>query len=166
MRVMGIDPGLGTTGYAVLESSRGRPRVLVAGALRTSAREAQGPRLARLRLELGALLHAHRPQVAAVERLFFNANVRTAMAVGQAAGVALATAAEGGVEVASYTPTEVKLAVVGVGGATKAQVASMVVRLAGLERTPTPPDAADACALALCHLSRARLAAAVGRAGR
>jgi crossover junction endodeoxyribonuclease RuvC len=162
---MGIDPGLGTTGYAVVEPRDGRPRALAAGVVRTSAGGDVAARLAELRALLQALIRAHAPGAAAVERLFFNLNVRTAMSVGQAAGVVLATAAEGGLEVAHYTPTEVKLAVAGVGSAPKAQVQAMVARLLDLRRPPAPSDAADACALALCHLSRARLAAAIaGRA--
>jgi crossover junction endodeoxyribonuclease RuvC len=163
---MGIDPGLGTTGFAVVEPGPKRPRALAAGAVTTSAREPQAPRLARLRRDLADLLRAHEPDVVAVERLFFNANVRTAMSVGQAAGVALATAAERGVEVVNYTPTEVKLTVAGVGSAPKQQVQAMVARMLGLPRAPDPADAADACALALCHLARVRLESAVARAAR
>jgi crossover junction endodeoxyribonuclease RuvC len=107
--------------------------------------------------------------VAAVERLFFNANARTVMAVGQAAGIALACAAERGLEVHDYTPLEVKLSVVGFGGATKPQVQSMVAALLALESAPRPADAADALALAICHLWRGpaaeRLAAAQKAAG-
>jgi crossover junction endodeoxyribonuclease RuvC len=166
MRVMGIDPGLGTTGFAVVERGPRRPRVLAAGAIKTSAGEDHAPRLATLRRELAALMRAHDPDVVAVERLFFNANVRTAMSVGQAAGVALATAAELGLAVAHYTPTEVKLTVAGIGSAPKHQVQAMVARLLGLARAPAPADAADACALALCHLARERLETAVARAAR
>jgi crossover junction endodeoxyribonuclease RuvC len=163
---MGIDPGLRTTGFAVVEPGATRPRALAAGAVTTSARAAQAPRLARLRHELAGLLDAYEPDVVAVERVFFNANVRTAMSVGQAAGVALATAAESGVEVVHYTPTEVKLTVAGVGSAPKQQVQAMVARMLGLARAPAPADAADACALALCHLARVRLDTAVARAAR
>jgi crossover junction endodeoxyribonuclease RuvC len=166
MRVMGIDPGLGTTGFAVVERAPKRPRALATGVIKTSAADEHGPRLATLRREVAALMRIHGPDVVAVERLFFNANVKTAMSVGQAAGVVLATAAELRIAVAHYTPTEVKLTVAGVGSAPKHQVQAMVARMLGLSRAPAPADAADACALALCHLARVRLQAAVARAAR
>jgi crossover junction endodeoxyribonuclease RuvC len=164
MRVVGIDPGIATTGYAVVERTGGGVTAHAVGVVRTSSDAPQGARLAELRTALARVFSAHRPEVAAVERLFFNANVKTAMAVGQASGVALLGAAEAGIDVVDYTPLEVKHAVVGFGGATKQQVAAMVGRLLGFERPPRPPDAADACALALCHLNRAGLARAVAAA--
>jgi crossover junction endodeoxyribonuclease RuvC len=163
MRVIGIDPGLATTGYAVVERGRRGPRALVIGAVRTSAAP-PAARLVELRAGLEEVIEAHDPEAAAVERLFFNANVRTVMAVGQASGVALLAVAQRGLSVATYTPLEVKQAVAGFGGASKRQVAAMVARLLGLDAPPRPADAADACALAICHLSRARLAAAVAGA--
>lgn len=132
------------------------------GVIRTSAADAAATRLAQLRVELLEVIEAHRPTVVAVERLFFNANVKTAMSVGQAAGVALATAAEAGLEAHDYTPPQVKLAVTGLGNAGKKQVQAMVGALLGLQEIPRLPDAADACALAICHLNRAPLRAAVG----
>jgi crossover junction endodeoxyribonuclease RuvC len=164
MRVMGIDPGIATTGYAVVERRAGRAAALAVGTVRTRRDASQGVRLAELRRDLAAVVDAFSPDVAAVERLFFNANVRTAMAVGQASGIALAVAAEAGVEVADYTPLEVKLSVVGVGRATKHQVQAMVARLLRMPEPPRPADAADACALALCHLNRAGYARAVAGA--
>jgi crossover junction endodeoxyribonuclease RuvC len=161
---MGVDPGLSTTGYAVVQRSSGPPRAVAFGAVQTAPPAGTAARLAELAGALEILMAEHSPDVVAIERLFFNANVRTAMSVGQASGVALATAARLGLGVADYTPTEVKQSVVGVGGATKAQVKTMVAHLLGLERAPSPADAADACALALCHLGRARLHAAIGRA--
>ena len=163
-RVLGIDPGLTATGYAVVEAGAGRPRARATGVVRTAAGQDHAVRLATLRTELASLVERERPGVAAVERVFFNVNVRTAMAVAQAAGVALVTAVEAGLEVATYTPTEVKLAVTGNGSAPKGQVQAMVARLLGLARPPSPADASDACALALCHLARARLTAAVAAA--
>lgn len=163
MRVVGIDPGVAVTGYAVIERVASRSRAVDIGVIRTRPRP-QAQRLAELGNGIDALLARHEPEAAAVERVFFNANVRTAMAVGQASGVALATAARRGIEVADYTPLEVKLSVVGYGAATKHQVQTMVARLLGLARPPAPPDAADACALAICHLSRGALRDAVGRA--
>ena len=161
MRVLGIDPGLSVTGYAVVERIDGRLHPLVAGAIRTPAGDPPEARLAELRSSLIALIAEQRPDTAAVERLFFNANVRTAMSVGQAAGVALEAAASSRLSVSDYTPTEVKQSVVGVGNAPKQQVQAMVARVLGLASPPLPADAADACALAICHLNRSRLMTAI-----
>ncbi|MFN2491100.1 MAG: crossover junction endodeoxyribonuclease RuvC [Actinomycetota bacterium] len=161
MRVIGIDPGIATTGYAVVERHGARMTALAVGVVRTARADGQALRLARLGRALETIVTAHEPQVAAIERLFFNSNAKTAMAVGQASGVALASAAELGLEVVDYTPLEVKQSVVGVGNAGKHQVQAMVTQLLRLARPPTPADAADACALALCHLNRTRLAAAI-----
>ena len=108
-------------------------------------------RLAELQLELRALIAEHRPAVVAVERVLFQVNVRTAMSVGQASGIAMAEAVAAGADVVEYSPNEVKAAVAGWGGAGKAQVQQMVQTLLGLARLPEPADAADAAALALCH---------------
>jgi crossover junction endodeoxyribonuclease RuvC len=163
VRVIGIDPGVAVTGYAVVERVGSRTRALDVGIVRTRP-GAQAQRLLELEDGIDKVLVRHRPDAAAVERVFFNANVRTAMAVGQASGVALAAAARREIEVVDYTPLEVKLSVVGYGAATKHQVQTMVARLLGLARAPAPPDAADACALAICHLSRGALRDAVDRA--
>jgi crossover junction endodeoxyribonuclease RuvC len=128
------------------------------------------PRLAELATRLRQVLAAHRPEALAIERLFFNANVRTAMTVGQASGVVLLLAAEHGLAVTSYTPPQVKQAVTGSGSAPKEQVGYMVKALLGLASVPAPADTADALAVALCHLNPAGLAglgsggAAVGAA--
>ena len=161
MRVIGIDPGISTTGYGVVERRDGRLRAVALGAVRTPSGDPQAERLLSLMDQLTAVLEEHRPEAAAVERLFFNANVRTAMAVGQAAGVALAAAARAGLEVSHYTPPEVKQSVVGVGDASKRQMQTMIAALLGLDAPPSPPDAADACALAICHINRSRLRRAV-----
>ena len=166
MRVLGIDPGFATTGYGVVERLAGSLRPVTIGAIRTPAALPQADRLAHLAAALRGVIYATQPDVAAVERLFFNSNVRTAMSVGQASGVALLAAAEAGLEVADYTPSEVKLSVVGVGNAQKAQVQSMVAALLKLSAVPTPADAADACALAICHLNRSGLTRAIAAAGR
>jgi crossover junction endodeoxyribonuclease RuvC len=124
-------------------------------------------RLADLERELETLVRELRPAALAVERVLFQANVRTAMSVGQASGLALAVAARAGVPVTYYSPNEVKLAVVGYGNATKSQVQDMVARVLGLAESPSPPDAADALALAVCHAwgggLRNAVAAAVAR---
>ena len=164
MRVLGIDPGVAVMGYGIVERARGKLRLVTLGAIRTPADETHARRLMGLRSGLVEIATEHAPEVVAVERLFFTTNVKTAMAVGQASGVALATAAEWGLEVTDYTPNEVKQSVVGYGSATKSQVQSMVAALLGLDEPPRPPDAADACALAICHLNRSGLRAAIGRA--
>jgi crossover junction endodeoxyribonuclease RuvC len=166
VRVLGIDPGFATTGYGVVDRDAGRLRAVAFGAIRTPPALPQAGRLAFLRRALLDVLAETRPDVVAIERLFFNANVRTAMSVGQASGVALATAAEAGLEVADYTPSEVKQSVVGVGSAAKRQVQAMVAALLKLDAVPRPPDAADACALAICHLNRTGLSRAIAQAKR
>jgi crossover junction endodeoxyribonuclease RuvC len=161
VRVLGIDPGLSVTGYGVVERVGGRLHPIAAGAIHTSPGETQEARLARLRSTLMGIISEQQPHAAAVERVFFNANVRTAMSVGQAAGVALEAAASSGLSVTDYTPTEIKQSVVGVGNAPKQQVQAMVARLLRLAAPPRPADAADACALAICHLNRSRLMTAI-----
>ena len=161
MRVLGIDPGVATSGVAVVEKRPGGPAPLLVGAIRTPAGEPQARRLALLRAGLLEILREQAPDAVAVERLFFNSNVKTAMAVGQASGVALATCAEAGLTVVDYTPTQVKQSVVGVGNADKRQVAAMVAAILGLAAPPKPADAADACALAICHINRSGLRRAV-----
>ncbi|MGH9272729.1 MAG: crossover junction endodeoxyribonuclease RuvC [Ilumatobacteraceae bacterium] len=164
-RVLGIDPGLTRCGYAVVDG-RGAsgPTAVAIGVIRTPAGDELPQRLAALRRELAALLVEHRPDAVAVEHVFFQVNVRTAMSVGQASGLALAEAAAAGCEVVQYTPNQVKDAVAGWGGAPKEQVQRMVQARLRLTAPPQPADAADACALALCHLAmapmRARVAAA------
>jgi crossover junction endodeoxyribonuclease RuvC len=128
---------------------------VAAGVITTALEESVPNRLATLRAELHSLVCELRPDVVVVERVFFQTNARTAMSVGQASGVAMLTAVELGCEVVEYTSNEVKLAVTGFGGATKDQVQRMVARLLSLDALPQPADAADALALALCHLSTA-----------
>ena len=166
MRVLGIDPGYATTGYAVIERSRGGLSPIAIGAIRTSSADAHATRLAFLRTELLRLIGDHAPVSVALEKVFFSVNARTAMAVGQASGVAMATAGEAGLDVTEYTPTEVKQSVTGTGTAPKHQMQSMVASLLRLAEPPKPADAADACALAICHLNRSGLARALARSGR
>lgn len=155
MFVLGIDPGLSRCGYGCVEQRRAGPRAVAVGVLRTSPQAPLPQRLAELQRELRALMDELRPAVVAVERVFFQVNVRTAMSVGQASGLAMAEAAAAGCDVAQYTPNEVKLAVAGDGRADKEQVQVMVQKLLGLGARPQPADAADAAALALCHLAHA-----------
>ncbi len=155
MFVLGIDPGLSRCGYGVLEQRAGeRPRAVALGVLTHAPSDPLPQRLAELQRELRSLFAEFQPAALAVERVLFQVNVRTAMSVGQASGIAMAEAASRGCEVAQYSPNEVKQAVAGYGAATKEQVQIMVQTLLGLAERPKPPDAADAAALALCHLAR------------
>jgi crossover junction endodeoxyribonuclease RuvC len=167
-RVLGIDPGLTRCGYAVVDGgAAGHATAVALGVLRTPASDPLPHRLAALRRELSALIADYDPDAVAVEHVFFQVNVRTAMSVGQASGLALAEAAAAGCDVGQYTPNQVKDAVAGWGGAPKEQVQRMVQARLRLAGPPRPADAADAAALALCHLAmvpmRDRVAAATGR---
>jgi crossover junction endodeoxyribonuclease RuvC len=152
--VLGVDPGLSRCGYAVVEPvPRGRGRAVALGVLSTSVDDEVPQRLAQLHVDIDELLDEFRPVVVAVERIFFQNNIRTAVGVAQASGLALALAARRGIAVAQYSPSEVKSVVAGDGQATKGQVQEMVQMLLGLATVPRPADAADAAALALCHLA-------------
>lgn len=162
MFVLGIDPGLTRCGYgAVRVDSAGRPAAEAAGVLRTSPDAPLPRRLSVLMADLRGLLDELRPDAVAVEKVFFQTNVRTAMSVGQASGIALALADAMGCDVGEYTANEVKAVVAGYGAATKQQVQKMVQSQLSLAEVPRPPDAADALALALTHIAlgprRARL---------
>jgi crossover junction endodeoxyribonuclease RuvC len=153
MLVIGIDPGTATTGYGLVqERPDGSLEVVDFGAILTPAHTPLAERLLELHHQLNDILLLHRPESGAVEKLFFQKNVRTALNVGQARGVVLLALAEAGLPVAEYTPLEVKQAVVGYGGADKNQVQQMVRALLALEDIPRPDDAADALAIAICHL--------------
>jgi crossover junction endodeoxyribonuclease RuvC len=165
MRVVGVDPGLGRCGYAVVDQGAGRPEAVTYGTIASKGEEV-APRLANLAERFRAVVADTRPDCLAIERLFVNANVRTAMAVGQASGVILLVAAEHGLPVTSYTPSQVKRTMAGVGTAPKEQVAYMVRATLGLAALPTPADTADALAVALCHLHHLGISAATGPAGR
>jgi crossover junction endodeoxyribonuclease RuvC len=160
--VLGIDPGLSRCGYGIVTRHRNQPRALGCGVIRTPPDDPLPQRLLALDDELRSLIADTRPSAVAVERVLFQSNARTAMSVGQASGLALVAAVRAGVPVALYSPNEVKLAVTGNGRADKAAVQMMVTRLLNLAEIPKPPDAADALALACCHLWRAPLAAQVG----
>ena len=152
MFVLGIDPGLTRCGYGAVEGGPGGDlRAVAAGVLTTPPSAALPDRLAELQAGLRALVVELGPDAVAVERVFFSANARTAMAVGQASGLALAEAATAGCEVAQYTPNEVKVAVAGSGAAPKEQMTRMIQSLLSLPAPPRPADAADALALAVCH---------------
>ena len=164
--VLGIDPGLSLCGYGAVDGSGRQPVALAAGVLSTAPSSPLPQRLAELQRELRALLAELRPAVVAVERVFFQTNVRTAMSVGQASGRAMAEAVAAGCDVAEYSPNQVKDAVAGWGGADKGEVERMVRSLLALEHPVRPADAADALALALCHLAHAPRLARISEAQR
>jgi len=156
MRVLGLDPGLTCAGFGLVDDTDGNTRAIAYGAIRT-ARTAVPQRLATLYDEIRVLIDEHAPDAIAVERVLFNANTRTAMSVGQAAGVALLAAAQCGCEIGEYTPNEVKLTVTGDGAADKKQMQRMIGRLLRIDPPPSPPDAADALGLAITHLRSRKL---------
>ncbi len=165
MFVLGIDPGLSRCGYGVVRKYGSDLTAMAGGVVTTEPDLPLPERLHILFTELRALVAEMRPDAVVVERVFFQTNVRTAMATGQAGGLALVVAAEAGCEVAQYTSNEVKQAVVGFGGATKDQVQKMVAALLGLPEPPQPPDVADALALAVCHLTSQPLRRAIEASG-
>src|SRR5512143_3087931 len=157
MIVLGIDPGTAITGYGLVREENGQAVALAYGAITTPSDLPLPDRLKLLQRGLAAVIDQHRPDQAAVEQLFFNKNVRTALAVGHARGVILLTLAQADIPIYEYTPLEVKQAVTGSGRADKAQVQQMVTLLLSLSKIPKPDDVADALAIAICHLHSARL---------
>lgn len=158
MIVLGIDPGTAITGWGVVrEEADGRPRLVDFGTIQTAASTPLPQRLRQIFRQVTALIERFRPEAVAVEEIFFSKNVRTAMSVGQARGVILLAGALADRPVHGYTPLQVKQAISGYGGADKAQVQRMTALLLGLDAAPTPDDAADAIAVAVCHLHSARL---------
>ncbi len=158
MITFGIDPGTAITGYGIIDEEQdGCLRVLDFGVIRTSAELPQAERLVELYKRIKELILLHRPDMGAVEKLFFERNVRTALHVGQARGVALLAMAEMQLKIGEYTPLEVKQAVAGYGGADKNQVQQMVRTILGLRTVPHPDDAADALAVAICHIHSAKI---------
>jgi crossover junction endodeoxyribonuclease RuvC len=157
-RVLGVDPGTATTGYGVVEAEPGRPgRLIECGVLRTGPEATLPARLATLHAGVRDLLHQHRPDVVAVESIFYGKNVRTSLVLSHARGVVLLAAAEAGIPIVEYAPAVVKKTVVGRGRAAKAQVGFMVQQLLRLRQPPAPADAADGVAIALTYLLTTRL---------
>ena len=152
MRVFGIDPGSNRTGYGCVDTDGRRHRLVLCGAIRAGDSGAFPDRLAAIYRELSSHIRACQPECVAIENLFHATNVRSALKLGHARGVAMLAAVEAGVAVVEYTPAEIKRAVVGYGRAEKTQVQQMIKLLLGLDRAPEPHDAADALAVAICHL--------------
>ncbi|RZT64215.1 Holliday junction endonuclease RuvC [Microcella alkaliphila] len=166
LRVLGIDPGLTRCGVGIVDIAPDRRATLVAvEVIRTAPELELAERVRRIQLGVAALLDEHAPSAVALERVFAQHNVRTVMGTAQASGVVLAEAAQRGLTVALHTPTEVKAAVTGHGGADKRQVTAMVQRILRLDAPPKPADAADALALAICHGWRGAPPSATGGAG-
>ena len=157
MLVLGLDPGLATTGYGVIEGDGRELWHIAHGVIRTAAKQPMAQRLIDLHQKLGELIGQFHPDAAAVEDLFFATNARTAMSVGQARGVLLLTLAQAGLPVFEYTPLQIKQAVTGYGQADKNQVQQMVRILLHLEELPRPDDAADALAVSICHHHSAQM---------
>jgi crossover junction endodeoxyribonuclease RuvC len=152
VRVFGIDPGSERTGYGCVETDGRRHRLVTCGAIAGSAGDSFPARLARIHRELLTRLSECQPELVVIENVFYASNARSALKLGHARGVAILAAVEAGCEVREYTPAEVKRAVVGYGRADKRQVQQMIKLLLGLEKAPTPHDAADALAVAICHV--------------
>ncbi|MGH9382679.1 MAG: crossover junction endodeoxyribonuclease RuvC [Vicinamibacterales bacterium] len=162
MRVFGIDPGSERTGYGCIDSDGRRHRLVLCGAIRTWAGASFPDRLSFIYRSLTDLLAECQPESVAIENLFHSVNARSALKLGHARGVAMLAAVEAGMTVVEYTPAEIKRAVVGYGRAEKPQVGQMVKLLLGLDRVPSPHDAADALAVAICHLHGGRPAPVSG----
>lgn len=162
--ILGIDPGTTGMGYAILDQTSDPPRIVEHGIVQTTRGDTASERLVAIATALEHLIREHRPGALAVERLYFNKNVRTAMAVAEARGVALLCAARAGLVVAEYTPQEVKLSVTGSGGADKKQVQRMLSLVLSLEQPITQDNVADAVAIALTHCRRSRWNAVVSEA--
>ncbi|MFN2236665.1 MAG: crossover junction endodeoxyribonuclease RuvC [Anaerolineales bacterium] len=157
MLVIGIDPGTAITGYGLVrEDQNGKLKAVDFGVIQTPAKMPMPQRLLRIYRELKEIVLLHQPDYGVVEKLFFQKNVRTAISVGQGRGVAILSLADSDIPVNEYTPLEIKQAVAGYGGADKAQVQYMVKVLLELEEVPQPDDAADALAVAVCHIHQAR----------
>ena len=154
MRILGIDPGSDTTGYGLIESDGSRHSSILFGAIRTSPRLAFHERLLQIYTQLTEILCHEQIHAVAIENVFYSANVQSALKLGHARGVALLVAAQQGLPVFEYSPLEIKNAIVGYGRAEKSQVQMMVRLLLSLPETPTPDDAADALAVAICHSHR------------
>ena len=151
MKILGIDPGYAILGYGVIEKTGNRFRVCSYGAVTTEASMAMEDRLEHLYESLREIIDEEKPDVAAIEQLFFNTNAKTAIMVGQARGVAVLACKKGGLEIEEYTPLQIKPALVGYGRADKKQVQWMVKTMLNLSEVPKPDDTADALAAAICH---------------
>jgi crossover junction endodeoxyribonuclease RuvC len=154
MRILGIDPGSGSTGYGIIETDGCHHRAIVFGAIKTNARQPFQKRLLKIHTDLNRILAHESADIMAIEGVFHAANVQSALKLGHARGIALLVAAQKGLCVSEYSPLEIKSAVVGYGRAEKIQIQTMVRMILGLPEIPSPDDAADALAVAICHAHR------------
>ena len=151
MRILGIDPGLATVGFSIVDSEKNKMKLVTCGVISTPAHTSLSSRLDRIFEDMNELISTFNPDVMSIEELFFNTNITTGISVAHARGVILLAAYRAGVQVFEYTPLQVKQAVVGYGRAEKNQVIDMVRRILNFPAAPKPDDAADAVALAICH---------------
>lgn len=151
MKILGIDPGLGRAGWAIVEENGGSVSAAAFGCIETEKNGKEDSRLKKIKEEISEIINRYNPHVLAIEKLFFNKNVKTALSVGQARGVIILCASEKGLIVEEYTPLQVKIAVTGYGRADKNQIGSMVKSFFGLKSVPKPDDVSDALAVALTH---------------
>ena len=151
MRIMGIDPGIATIGFGVVDSDKNVHKLVQCGVITTPPHVSLSSRLSQIYDDMSQLLALFEPDAVAIEELFFNTNITTGIAVAHGRGVILLACQKAGVKISEYTPLQVKQSVVGYGRAEKSQVMDMVKRICGLSAAPKPDDAADAVALALCH---------------
>ena len=151
MRILGIDPGIATIGFGVIDSDKNHHKLIQCGVISTPAHTSLSSRLAQIYEDMCQLLDLFKPDAISIEELFFHTNITTGIAVAHGRGVILLACQNAGVQIYEYTPLQVKQAVVGYGRAEKTQVMDMVKRICGLPAPPRPDDAADAVALALCH---------------
>ena len=165
MLVLGVDPGTAITGYGLVREEEGGLTLVDYGVITTPAGQPLPERLQTIYSGLADVAGKHQPQQAAVEELFFSRNVRTALSVGHARGVALLALVDAGLAICEYKPLEIKQAITGYGGADKQQVQEMVRLLLNLDHVPQPDDAADAVAVAVCHIHSARMTALIEEAG-
>ncbi len=156
MRILGIDPGSGTTGYGIIDTDGSRHAAILYGAIKAKPRQPFHERLLKIHTDLSAIAAREKPDVMAIEEVFHATNVQSALRLGHARGIALLVAAQQGIDVFEYSPLEIKSAVVGYGRAEKSQIQTMVRFLLNLPQIPTPDDAADALAVAICHANRMR----------
>jgi len=150
---MGVDPGTATTGWAVVEENKKNPRLVACGCINTSKINSDAERLVEIGRDIGSLIKKYKPDEAAIEDLFFFKNLKTAITVAQARGVILYEIKKNGVSLSNYTPLQVKQALTGYGRAEKKQIQIMVKNILKLRSAPKPDDAADAVAIAICHLN-------------
>ncbi len=157
MKILGIDPGTATVGWGIIEEVKGKPKVVAYGHIATEKTLPMPERLQEIRDDLTTIIREYRPDRAAVEELFFFNNQKTVISVAQARGIILLTLSDFSLSIAEYTPLEVKHSLTNYGRAEKSQMQAMTMRLLGLKDIPKPDDAADALAIALCHLSRYKI---------